>query len=160
MSKSISWHTLCVQADPDHTRDARVVVEYEMSAPARLPNSEEFHQGGRRVFLGDYQSRGPYGEGSVGVRASGGVQMRSTSWYALCTRVDPEFVKNNTIDRIEYEFSGNFGGDERTHDGQWRIFKGNDAERGPYIPEEVDDDGLTWNGIPLSWEGEPLTWDD
>ena len=59
--REITWHALCVQADPEFVRSARVVPEYEFSSPGRSSSGNEMtHQMGRRVFMGDYQARGPY----------------------------------------------------------------------------------------------------
>ena len=59
-TRSTTWLNLVVQADPDHTRDARYVTEYEFSSPGRYSGKDMVHEGGRRVFRGDYKTRGPY----------------------------------------------------------------------------------------------------
>ena len=63
MSRSISFHALCVRADPEFVRRSRVVTEYEFTSPGgrSRTGSERTHDGGGlRIFVGDYQERGPY----------------------------------------------------------------------------------------------------
>lgn len=83
---------------------------------------------------------------------------RHTDWRSLVMQVDPDHARSsNTV--VEYEFtSKSRGGDERTHDGQKRIFTGDYRRRGPYTPVATPDHALTWNGVPLSWGGRVLTW--
>ena len=60
MSRETTWRNLCVQADPEFNRTSRLVIEYEFSAPGGKIGNERTHEAGRRIFLGDYQTRGPY----------------------------------------------------------------------------------------------------
>ena len=69
MSRSISFHALCVRADPEFVRRSRVVTEYEFTSPGgrSRTGSERTHDGGGlRIFVGDYQERGPYTAVAVG----------------------------------------------------------------------------------------------
>jgi hypothetical protein len=55
------WRSLVVQADPDHTRNSRFVTEYEFTSPGPGQNSDErTFKDGKRIFIGDYQTRGAY----------------------------------------------------------------------------------------------------
>ena len=45
-------------AEPDHTKNSRIVPEYEFSANGG--GNPLTHEGGQRVFKGDYQVRGAY----------------------------------------------------------------------------------------------------
>lgn len=57
--RAIPWLAQVLQADPEHARDSRTVVEYEFTS--RGPgNNEKTHKEGKRIFEGDYQRRGPY----------------------------------------------------------------------------------------------------
>lgn len=70
-TRSTTWRTLCVQADPDHTKNSRLVEEYEFGSTGRSKTgNERTHDGGRRIFVGDYQTRGPYAPEEV---AEGGL---------------------------------------------------------------------------------------
>ena len=68
MGRQVSWHALCVRADPDFVRRSRHVVEYEMSSVGgrSRTGSERTHVGSTRIFMGDYQTRGPYTAVAVG----------------------------------------------------------------------------------------------
>lgn len=57
-TRETTFRALVLQADPEHTRNSRFVVEYEFQAPGR--GNDEHHDSGLRVFRGDYQNRGPY----------------------------------------------------------------------------------------------------
>lgn len=59
VSRQTSWRELCLKADPDFARNARTVVEYEFSM-GRTMGDERVHRNGRRIFEGDYQTRGAY----------------------------------------------------------------------------------------------------
>lgn len=87
---------------------------------------------------------------------------RSTTWRDLVVRADPDHTRNSRM-VIEYEFSApgrGFGGDDRTHEGGQRIFKGDYQTRGPYTAETVASAGITWNGIPVNWDDDEVTWND
>lgn len=60
MARTTNWAALVLQADPEHTRDKRFVDEYEFTAPGG--GNDKTHKNGKRVFKGDYQTRGPYAE--------------------------------------------------------------------------------------------------
>lgn len=83
------------------------------------------------------------------------------SWLDIIRRADPEFNRTKRY-VVEYEFSAPGGrmGDERTHEGGSRVFRGNYDERGPYAPETVGSNDLTFGGIPLEFDGERLTFGD
>lgn len=57
-TRQYSWLALVQQADPDHARLSRYVIEYEFTAPGR--SNERTHENGMRVFRGNYDRRGPY----------------------------------------------------------------------------------------------------
>lgn len=57
-TREYSWLALVQQADPDHARLSRYVVEYEFTAVGR--GDERTHENGMRVFRGNYDERGPY----------------------------------------------------------------------------------------------------
>lgn len=57
-TKQTNWLALVVQADSEHTKNSRIVTEYEFSSPGGGDPRE--HSDGKRIFTGDYQSRGPY----------------------------------------------------------------------------------------------------
>lgn len=57
--RETTWRDLVIQADPDHVRDSRIVIEYEFSSPGGRGRPET-HERGFRVFRGDYKRRGPY----------------------------------------------------------------------------------------------------
>lgn len=59
VSRQTSWRELCLKADPDFARSARVVTEYEFSM-GRTMGDERVHRNGRRIFEGDYARRGAY----------------------------------------------------------------------------------------------------
>jgi len=68
MARETTLRALCVQADPDFARMSRFVVEYRFSAPGRSyagNGSERTHEFGERIFMGDYQTRGPYAPETV-----------------------------------------------------------------------------------------------
>ena len=56
--RRFSWLSLVLQADPEHTRNKRYVTEYEFSS--RGGGSDKTHEEGKRVFRGNYDTRGPY----------------------------------------------------------------------------------------------------
>lgn len=58
MSREISWLAMVIQAEPDHYRLKRNVIEYEFTAHNR--GDERTHENGQRVFRGNYDERGPY----------------------------------------------------------------------------------------------------
>jgi hypothetical protein len=61
VTRTIAWDALIAQADPDHARKNRRNVEYEFSSPgASRTGNKDTHRGNRRVFMGDYATRGPY----------------------------------------------------------------------------------------------------
>lgn len=53
------WRSLVLEADPDHTRKSRYVIEYEFTSPGGFGRPET-HEGGMRVFRGNYDQRGAY----------------------------------------------------------------------------------------------------
>ena len=61
-TRSTTWRALCVQADPDFNKTSRTVTEYEFQAPTgkSVTGNERTHEGTKRIFVGDYQTRGPY----------------------------------------------------------------------------------------------------
>ena len=63
--KETTWLSQVLQSDPDHTRNARYVVEYEFSTPGTMVGGELTHENGSRVFRGYYDQRGPYVAQSV-----------------------------------------------------------------------------------------------
>lgn len=74
MSRELSWLALVQQADPDHARTSRYTIEYEFTAPGR--GDERTHEGGRRVFYGNYDVRGPYRAETI---SDGGLVWRGMS---------------------------------------------------------------------------------
>ena len=60
--RTTDWRTLVVQADPEHTRKSRIVREYEFTAPSSRSLDDKSYKDGKRVFEGDYQTRGPYAD--------------------------------------------------------------------------------------------------
>jgi len=67
MARETTWRSLCVQADPDFNRMSRLVVAYEFSSPGKSASgNERTHEGGRRIFLEDYQNSGPYAPAVAG----------------------------------------------------------------------------------------------
>lgn len=62
---------------------------------------------------------------------------REFSWRDLVIRANPDHVRDSRY-VVEYEFSvaGNRAGDERTHEGNRRVFRANYDVRGAYAPEE------------------------
>lgn len=86
------------------------------------------------------------------------VVTRETTWRALCIQADPEFTKSSR-QIVEYECSsgGRRNGDERVFRNGYRVFMGDYQVRGPYRPEEVPEDALTWNGVPITFNGDFLT---
>lgn len=72
--RGTTWITLVMQADPEHAREKRNVVEYEFSAKGG--GSEKTHRDGQRVFRGDYGRRGPYAEPPNALLAEDGTPLR------------------------------------------------------------------------------------
>lgn len=65
MTKTIitDFRSLVVKADPDWVRDRRYVIEYEFPGSAGGTSGDErTHEGSTRVFRGNYDQRGPYGD--------------------------------------------------------------------------------------------------
>jgi hypothetical protein len=64
MSREQDWRSVILSADPDWARDSRIVPEYEFSSRLNFSatNAQTGHDqfDGRRLFLGDYKTRGPY----------------------------------------------------------------------------------------------------
>ena len=54
-----TWRDLVIRADPDHVRDSRINIEYQFTSVSGRGRPET-HEGGFRVFRGDYKRRGPY----------------------------------------------------------------------------------------------------
>lgn len=82
---------------------------------------------------------------------------RQTSWRELCLKADPDFARNSRV-VVEYEMSaGRTAGDERVHRGGRRIFEGDYARRGAYVPEVIAGDVLTVDGQPITDGGQSLT---
>lgn len=84
---------------------------------------------------------------------------REVSWLSIVQRADPEHARNSRH-VIEYEFTAHQGGDDRTHEGGMRVFRGNYDVRGPYTPVARSAGTMTWNGIPLRVGDQDLDWDD
>ena len=88
---------------------------------------------------------------------------RSTTWHSLCVQADPDF---NRMSRwtTAYEFSSPgismTGIEGKTHEFGMRIFLEDYAHTGPYAPEAVGANNLTWNGLPISWNGDAIDWTD
>lgn len=59
MARETSLLAMVTQADPEHSRAKRYVIEYEFTASGRA-NDERIHADGMRVFRGNYDERGPY----------------------------------------------------------------------------------------------------
>jgi hypothetical protein len=61
---------------------------------------------------------------------------KQTTWLNLVRLADPSHGMSDTV--VEYEFtaSGHRTGDDKTHEGGKRVFRGRTAIRGPYAPEE------------------------
>lgn len=57
-NREFSWLAMVIQAEPDHYRLKRNVIEYEFTAVGR--GDERTHENGMRVFRGNYDVRGPY----------------------------------------------------------------------------------------------------
>lgn len=57
-TRTFSWQQLVAEADPEHTRNARINREYEFTG-VRGGNPRT-HEGSIRYFDGDYQQRGAY----------------------------------------------------------------------------------------------------
>ena len=64
-TRSTTWRDLVVQANPNHTRESRIVREYEFTTAAHRNVADGVHKDGYRVFEGDYQTRGPYAPETV-----------------------------------------------------------------------------------------------
>lgn len=58
--RQFSWLSQVMQADPEHGRAKRHVIEYEFSAPGG--GDDKTHEEGKRVFKANYDTRGPYAE--------------------------------------------------------------------------------------------------
>lgn len=84
---------------------------------------------------------------------------RELNWLSIVQQADPDHarVKRHVI---EYEFTSYSRGDERTHEGGMRVFRGNYDERGPYGQTIVAANALMWHGVPLAFRGLHLTWRD
>jgi hypothetical protein len=80
------------------------------------------------------------------------------SWTDIVRQADPDWDKTSRM-QVEYEFPSRVqSGDERTHEGGRRVFRGAQATRGPYATEAAGDSGLVWGGVPMDWNGQPLVW--
>lgn len=80
------------------------------------------------------------------------------SWTEMVRAADPDWEKTSKT-HIEYEFPSKIqGGDERTHEGGRRVFRGAYADRGPYREVQAGAGQLTWNGQPINWGGQAITW--
>lgn len=62
MARTTDWRSIVVQANPNHTEQSRNVIEYEFTTPGSGNLDEKTYEGGRRIFKGDYQRRGPYAD--------------------------------------------------------------------------------------------------
>lgn len=60
VTREISWREFVLREDPEWEKKSRRVVEYEFSAPGKAIGDERTHEGGKRVFWGNYRDRGPY----------------------------------------------------------------------------------------------------
>jgi hypothetical protein len=83
-----------------------------------------------------------------------------TSWDAIVAQADPSRTEKDR-NVVEYEFTSpgaSRTGNQNTHQGTKRIFKGDYKTRGAYTPQEAGEDALLWNGVPLSWNGEEMDW--
>lgn len=62
--RTITWLSQVLQANPEHQRESRDVVEYEFGAASTAtpsgPTFDRTHKEGKRIFRGDYQQRGLY----------------------------------------------------------------------------------------------------
>lgn len=85
--------------------------------------------------------------------------IRDVSWLSLVQRADPDHARK-ARHVIEYEFTAYGRGDERTHEGGMRVFRGNYDQRGPYAPQDSVAGGLTWNGVQITFGDDDLTWGD
>ena len=83
---------------------------------------------------------------------------REVSWLSIVQRADPEHSRNKRH-VIEYEFTAYSGGDDRTHEGGRRVFRGNYDERGPYAAVTINNGGLTWGGLRVRFRDADLVWD-
>ncbi len=66
-TRQTNFRALVGQVDPNFSYSSRIVPEYEFTSVGARPQngrsrdkSETFDRG-TRVFMGDYQNRGPYG---------------------------------------------------------------------------------------------------
>ena len=59
-TRETDWRSIVTRTDPDWPRNSRRVVEYRFSAPGKRDGSEKTHEGGQRVFMADYRTRGGY----------------------------------------------------------------------------------------------------
>jgi hypothetical protein len=59
---------------------------------------------------------------------------RTTDWRSIVIACDPDWPRDSRY-VIEYEFSAAAPGDETTHEGTMRVFRGYYDLRGPYAPE-------------------------
>jgi hypothetical protein len=55
----------------------------------------------------------------------------TTDFRSLVIKSDPDWPRDKRY-VVEYEFPAHGGGDDRTHEGQMRVFKGFYDQRGPY----------------------------
>jgi hypothetical protein len=69
MRRETTWLAMVVEAEPDFYRISRIVPEYEFQSPAvhgyrgevePLEGGFTTYENGKRVFYGDYKTRGPY----------------------------------------------------------------------------------------------------
>lgn len=56
---------------------------------------------------------------------------RQTDWRTLIVQADPDHTRTSN-NPVEYEFSAKNGGNDLTHEGTIRIFRGQYKTRGPY----------------------------
>jgi hypothetical protein len=61
-TRTTTLRALVVQADPEHTKESRYVIEYRFTSPGRAVGNQQVQEAGQRVFRGDYQTRGPYAD--------------------------------------------------------------------------------------------------
>lgn len=54
-----------MRSNPNHVRESRFVIEYEFSVAGDRPGDPRTHEGGRRVFRANYDTRGAYAPETV-----------------------------------------------------------------------------------------------
>lgn len=94
---------------------------------------------------------------------------RTTDFRSLVIKADPNHVVSSR--RVaEYEFSAPARASAlpphpdsdplQDYSRRSRTFYANYQTSGAYALQDDQDNGLLWNGVPLTWNGIPLTWGD